>query len=85
MYEINPYYWASITNQISVAAYLAKYNDKDFVASQGNKFEQEEGLKERIEFVSKMKFNIRNIILEKKGEFQELLKKAFSSDNLKNL
>jgi len=68
-----------------VGLMLARYNTKDFVAEQGNKYHTLEGIVERMEYVQDTVIvPIMNILIERCKEFMEWYKAIFTKENLEN-
>jgi len=76
----------TIVNNNMLAMYVIKYNDIDFIETQGDKYYTEEGFKERVDIMlKKINPTIRKFILSSIDDFIAILEAIFSNSSLKNL
>ena len=72
-------------NNNLIGVQIAKFMDKDFVKEQGEKYDTEDGVIERIKYMKKrLILPVRSIVIEKMRHFQVWCSEIFSSEGLKN-
>jgi len=72
-------------NSNLVGLMLAKYNDKDFIAEQGEKYNTVEGIVARMEYTQEnIIAPVMDILVDRCKEFLEWYKEIFSRENLEN-
>jgi len=74
-----------VINEGLLACYVIEFNGHNFIEKQGDKFNTKESYIERkTYFLEKMNIHVKEFVLNKIKEFQQLLKIVFSEEHLKN-
>lgn len=72
-------------NNNLIGVQIAKFMDKDFVKEQGENYDTEEGVTERINYMKKrLILPVRSLIIEKMRHFQAWCSEIFSPESLEN-
>jgi len=71
-------------NNCMVGLYAAKYNDNDYIKTQGDTYYTEQSIRERIEAIMKMNVFEMTWVLTKMEDLQKIGYEAFKDTHLKN-